>query len=96
MNKRADPPPSLAVELREAQRYIKDPDEGDAGWFDELLKRAAERAAANGVPREEFDPLLRLVRSYVCGSYRTAPAGDVAWALSAVMMVGRGALRARR
>jgi hypothetical protein len=96
MSKPADPPKNIAVELRAAQRRINNPHQADTGWFDDLFKRAAEHAAANGVPREEFDPLLRLVRSYVRGSYRDAPPGDVAWALTALTMVGRGALNPGR
>jgi hypothetical protein len=96
MSKPDKPAGNLAVVLRDAQRFVKNPDEADIGWFEGLFKAAAERAARNGVPRDEFDPLLRLVRSYLRGSYRDAPPGDIAWALAAVTMVGRGAVDPRR
>lgn len=76
--------------LRDARRMIQDPDAADQKWYEQLFHDAAKGAADGGVPSEEFDPLLRLVRSYVRGSYREPPASDVAWAIAALIVVGRG------
>ncbi len=59
----------------------------DVPLVEDLLERADARSVKSAVLRESLAPLRRLIRSYVRGSYRAATAGDVAWALAAVMYV---------
>ena len=59
----------------------------DVPMVEDLLERADARSIRSAVLRESLAPLHRLIRSYVRGSYRDADAGDVAWALAAVMYV---------
>src|SRR5262249_35838496 len=59
----------------------------DAPLVEDFLERADARSKKSAVLRESLAPLRRLIRSYVRGSYRDAAAGDVAWALAAVMYV---------
>ena len=57
----------------------------DVPLVEDLLERADARSNKSAALRESLAPLRRLIRSYVRGSYRDADAGDVAWALAAVM-----------
>lgn len=59
----------------------------DVPLVEDLLERSDARSMRSAVLRESLAPLRRLIRSYVRGSYRDADAGDVAWALAAVMYV---------
>jgi uncharacterized membrane protein YkvA (DUF1232 family) len=59
----------------------------DVPLVEDFLERADARSKKSAVLRESLAPLHRLIRSYVRGSYRDAAAGDVAWALAAVMYV---------
>lgn len=59
----------------------------DVPRVENLLERADARSKKSAALRDSMAPLHRLVRSYVRGSYRDAEAGDVAWALAAVMYV---------
>lgn len=59
----------------------------DKPLVEDLLERASARAKRSDALRESLDPLRRLVRSYIRGSYREADLGDVAWALAGVMYV---------
>jgi uncharacterized membrane protein YkvA (DUF1232 family) len=59
----------------------------DVPLVEDFLERAEARSEKSAVLRESLAPLRRLIRSYVLGSYRDAAAGDVAWALAAVMYV---------
>jgi uncharacterized membrane protein YkvA (DUF1232 family) len=59
----------------------------DVRLVEDFLERADARSKKSAVLRESLAPLRRLIRSYVRGSYRDAAAGDVAWALAAVMYV---------
>jgi len=59
----------------------------DVPLVEDLLERADARSKKSTVLSASLAPLRRLIRSYVRGSYRDADAGDVAWALAAVMYV---------
>ena len=59
----------------------------DVPAVEDLLERADARSKKSAALSESLAPLRRLIRSYVRGSYRDADAGDVAWALAAVMYV---------
>ena len=59
----------------------------DVPRVEDLLERADARSKKSAALSESLAPLRRLIRSYVRGSYRDADAGDVAWALAAVMYV---------
>ena len=59
----------------------------DVPAVEDLLERADARSKKSAALSESLAPLRRLIRSYVRGSYREADAGDVAWALAAVMYV---------
>ena len=59
----------------------------DVPLVEDLLDRADARSTKSAVLRESLAPLRRLIRSYVRGSYRDVDAGEVAWALAAVMYV---------
>lgn len=89
MSQPPDPDDTRSKTREILNRFRRRADEvlADVPLVEDFLERADARSKKSAVLRESLAPLRRLIRSYVRGSYRDAAAGDVAWALAAVMYV---------